>query len=214
MVVADDPLEAFGCLVGTGSQSVGHVAPKMEWGDLAAREALLPALEAKPLRLEVAKMGPDSAVAIPVRLPVHEPNPTVLVTLQHDEAHRLVAGLDHSGRAYRDGVPFTNQVKTIDSYLLDLDVVARVCDEVGSPRRGFPVMITETIYGDHLGIVFEGYPKTTGGAPCSPDGPCDFKLASEYNLAAFTRFWHKWAVALQIAGKAPVTGPETLGARV
>ncbi|MEE9264257.1 MAG: hypothetical protein V3V11_07365 [Vicinamibacteria bacterium] len=42
MVVADDPLEAFGCLVGTGSQSVGHVAPKMEWGDLAAREALLP----------------------------------------------------------------------------------------------------------------------------------------------------------------------------
>ena len=55
---------------------------------------------------------------------------------------------------HHDGVPYINQVKTIDSYLLDLDAVARVCDEMGSPRRGFPVMITETTYGDHLGIAY------------------------------------------------------------
>ena len=75
---------------------------------------------------------------------------------------------------HHDGVPFTNQVKTIDSYLLDLDVLA----EFG--RRGFPVMITETAYGDHLGISFEGYPKTTR------------ELAARYNVEAFTRYWHNW----------------------
>ena len=99
---------------------------------------------------------------------------------------------------HHDGVPFINQVKTIDSYLLDLDVVGRVCDEVGSPRRGFPVMITETIYGNHLGISFEGYPKTTRGAACSPDGPCDFQMAAEYNVAAFTQFWHNWPEVLAV----------------
>ena len=92
---------------------------------------------------------------------------------------------------HHDGVPFINQ-------LLDLDVVGRVCDEVGSPRRGFPVMITETIYGDPLGISFEGYPKTTRGAACSPDGPCDFQMAAEYNVAAFTQFWHNWPEVLAV----------------
>ena len=77
-------------------------------------------------------------------------------------------------------------------------MVGRVCDEVGSPRRGFPVMITETIYGDHLGISFEGYPKTTRGAACSPDGPCDFQMAAEYNVAAFTQFWHNWPEVLAV----------------
>ena len=93
---------------------------------------------------------------------------------------------------HHDGVPYINQVKTIDSYLPDLDAVADECQKQGSPRRGFPVMITETVYGDHLGIAYEGYPKTTRGAACTTDGPCDFKMAAEYNVAAFTEFWHKW----------------------
>jgi PKD repeat protein len=93
---------------------------------------------------------------------------------------------------HHDSVPFINQVKTIDSYLLDIDAVASECEAQGSPRRGFPVMITETIYGDRLGISYEGYPKTTRGPACSTDGPCEFKLASQYNVAAFTEFWHKW----------------------
>ena len=66
---------------------------------------------------------------------------------------------------HHDGVPFINQVKTIDSYLLDLDLVASECSAQGSPRRGFPVMITETVYGDRLVIAYEGYPKATRRLP-------------------------------------------------
>jgi hypothetical protein len=93
---------------------------------------------------------------------------------------------------HHDGIPFINQVKTIDSYLLDLDAVADECETQGSPRRGFPVMITETAYGDHLGIAYEGYPKTTRGEACTVEGPCDFALASQYNVAAFGELWRKW----------------------
>jgi hypothetical protein len=93
---------------------------------------------------------------------------------------------------HHDGVPYINQVKTVDSYLLDLDAVADECEKQGSPRRGFPVMITETAYGDHLGIAYEGYPKTTRGAACTTDGPCDFGMAAQYNEAAFGEFWRKW----------------------
>ncbi len=99
---------------------------------------------------------------------------------------------------HHDGVPFINQVKTIDSYLLDLDAVASECSAQGSPRRGFPVMITETVYGDRLGIAYEGYPKTTRGPVCTTDGPCDYGLASEYNVAAFTEFWHAWPEILAV----------------
>jgi hypothetical protein len=93
---------------------------------------------------------------------------------------------------HHDSVPFINQVKTIDSYLLDLDAVAMECQAQGSPRRGFPVMITETIYGDRLGISYEGYPKTKRGGICSTEGPCELDLPSQYNVAAFTEFWHRW----------------------
>lgn len=99
---------------------------------------------------------------------------------------------------HHDGVPYINQVKTIDSYLLDLDAVADECERQGSPRRGFPVMITETAYGNRLGIAYEGYPKTTRGDPCTTDGPCDFGLASEYNVAAFSEFWHKWPEVIAV----------------
>jgi PKD repeat protein len=99
---------------------------------------------------------------------------------------------------HHDGVPYINQVKTIDSYLLDLDAVASECEAQGSPRRGFPVMITETAYGDHLGISYEGYPKTTRGPACTTDGPCEYGLASQYNVAAFTEYWHKWPEILAV----------------
>lgn len=99
---------------------------------------------------------------------------------------------------HHDGVPYINQVKTIDSYLLDLDAVVSECVAHGSPRRGFPVMITETAYGDHLGISFEGYPKTTRGAVCTTDGPCEFLLASQYNRVAFTEFWHRWPEVIAV----------------
>jgi hypothetical protein len=99
---------------------------------------------------------------------------------------------------HHDGVPFINQVKTIDSYLLDLDAVADECERQGSPRRGFPVMITETAYGDHLGIAYEGYPKTTRGPACSTDGPCEDDLASRYNVAAFADFWRRWPEILAV----------------
>jgi hypothetical protein len=99
---------------------------------------------------------------------------------------------------HHDGVPYINQVKTIDSYLLDLDAVADECEKQGSPRRGFPVMITETAYGDHLGIAYEGYPKTTRGPACTTDGPCEFGMAADYNRAAFSEFWHKWPEVIAV----------------
>jgi len=79
---------------------------------------------------------------------------------------------------HHDGVSFFNKSKTIDSYLLDLDVVAS--NHGGVSRRGFPVMITETAYGDHLGIAYEGYPKT------------DRQMAADYNVLAFGTFWYQW----------------------
>ncbi len=75
---------------------------------------------------------------------------------------------------HHEGTPFFTQHKTIDSYLLDLDVLA----EYG--RVGFPVMITETAYGDHLGISYEGYPKTTR------------EMAADYNVEAFGTWWYAW----------------------
>lgn len=73
-----------------------------------------------------------------------------------------------------EGHGFVTKHKMIDSYLRDLDVFA----EYG--RRGFPVMITETAYGDHLGISYEGYPKTTRA------------MAADYNVAAFGTWWYRW----------------------
>ncbi len=89
---------------------------------------------------------------------------------------------------HHDGVPYRNQVKTIDSYLLDLDLVAQY------GRRGFPVMITETAYGDHLGISYEGYPKTTRS------------MAADYNVAAFGQY------LVQVAGgrRGPPVHPQQL----
>ena len=69
---------------------------------------------------------------------------------------------------------FVTAHKMIDGYLRDLNK----CAEYG--RRGFPVMITETAYGDHLGISYEGYPKTTR------------QMAADYNVEAFGTWWYQW----------------------
>lgn len=79
---------------------------------------------------------------------------------------------------HHDGVAYSNAVKTIDSYVLDLDKLAE--NHGGYSRRGVPVMITETCYGDHLGISYEGYPKTTRD------------MAASYYQQAFTDYWYKW----------------------
>lgn len=73
-----------------------------------------------------------------------------------------------------EGHGFVTKHKMIDGYLRDLDK----CAEYG--RRGFPVMITETAYGDHLGISYEGYPKTTRA------------MAAAYNVEAFGTWWYQW----------------------
>jgi len=79
-----------------------------------------------------------------------------------------------------EGHGFVTKHKMIDGHLRDLDVFA----EYG--RRGFPVMITETAYGDHLGISYEGYPKTTR------------QMAADYNVEAFGRWWYQWPEILAV----------------
>ncbi len=73
-----------------------------------------------------------------------------------------------------EGHGFVTKHKMIDGYLRDLDK----CAEYG--RRGVKVMITETAYGDHLGISYEGYPKTTR------------QMAADYNVEAFGTWWYQW----------------------
>lgn len=79
-----------------------------------------------------------------------------------------------------EGHGFVTKHKMIDGHLRDLDVFAQY------GRRGFPVMITETAYGDHLGISYEGYPKTTR------------QMAADYNVEAFGTWWYKWPETLAV----------------
>jgi hypothetical protein len=85
-----------------------------------------------------------------------------------------------------DGDVFIETSKTIDSYLMDLDVVARPHGTPSRSRRGFPVMITETAYGQKLGISYEGWPKTTR------------ERAAEYNVDAFQNRWYRWPEILAV----------------
>lgn len=85
---------------------------------------------------------------------------------------------------HHDGVAYPSAVKTIDSYVLDLDKLAQ--NHGGYSRRGVPVMITETCYGEHLGISYEGYPKTTRD------------MAASYYQEAFTEEWYKWPEILAV----------------
>jgi len=78
-----------------------------------------------------------------------------------------------------DGDTPATTTKCIDSYLMDLDVVARPHGGVAG-RRGFPIMITETAYGDHLGISYQGWPKTSRA------------MAADYNVDAFFTRWYQW----------------------
>ena len=87
---------------------------------------------------------------------------------------------------HHDGDVFIETTKTIDSYLLDLDMVARPHGSPPRSRRGFPVMITETAYGDKLGISYEGWPKTNR------------TLAAEYNVDAFAHRWYRWPELLAV----------------
>jgi hypothetical protein len=79
-----------------------------------------------------------------------------------------------------DGDVFIETSKTIDSYLMDLDVVAMPHGNPPRSRRGFPVMITETAYGKKLGISYEGWPKTSR------------QMAADYNVDAFGSRWYRW----------------------
>jgi hypothetical protein len=78
-----------------------------------------------------------------------------------------------------DGDVPGNTTKCIDSYIQDLDEIAKTHQGVPG-RRGFPVMITETAYGDHLGISYEGWPKTNR------------QMAADYNVDAFFTRWYQW----------------------
>jgi PKD repeat protein len=79
-----------------------------------------------------------------------------------------------------DGDVFIETSKTIDSYLMDLDVVAMPHGNPPRSRRGFPVMITETAYGKKLGISYEGWPKTSR------------QMAADYNVDAYGNRWYRW----------------------
>ncbi len=79
-----------------------------------------------------------------------------------------------------DSDVFIETSKTVDSYILDLDVIAKPHGNPPRSRRGFPVMITETAYGEKLGISYEGWPKTNR------------RMAADYNVDAFGERWYKW----------------------
>jgi PKD repeat protein len=79
-----------------------------------------------------------------------------------------------------DGDVFIETSKTVDSYLMDLDVIAKPHGNPPRSRRGFPVMITETAYGEKLGVSYEGWPKTNR------------QMAADYNVDAFGERWFKW----------------------
>ncbi|NLE60810.1 MAG: PEGA domain-containing protein [Planctomycetes bacterium] len=81
---------------------------------------------------------------------------------------------------HHDGDVYIERSKTIDSYVEDIDVVAMPHGNPPRSRRGFPIMITETAYGDHLGISYEGWPKTNR------------QMAADYNVSAFGTFWYQW----------------------
>ena len=81
---------------------------------------------------------------------------------------------------HHDGVGYFNRIKTIDSYVFDLDACAQPHGPDGKTRRGIPVMITETGNGDHLGISYEGYPKTT------------WEMAGQYFEDAWKNYWYEW----------------------
>jgi hypothetical protein len=87
---------------------------------------------------------------------------------------------------HHDGDVFVETTKTIDSYLMDLDVVARPHGSPPRSRRGFPVMITETAYGNKLGISYEGWPKTNRA------------MAAAYDADAFSQRWYRWPEILAV----------------
>jgi hypothetical protein len=78
-------------------------------------------------------------------------------------------------------------VDCIDSYLLDLDVVAKF------GRRGFPLMITEGGYGHRDGGDPYGYPKGDRELPCTDLNSNTVSARScDYNARAFKNFYHNW----------------------
>jgi hypothetical protein len=78
-----------------------------------------------------------------------------------------------------DGDLPPNSLKCIDSYIQDLDEVAKTHHGVPG-RRGFPVMITETNYGWFVGHSTVGWPKLTQEAR----GP--------YMADAYFEHWYRW----------------------
>ncbi|MDM8007370.1 MAG: carboxypeptidase regulatory-like domain-containing protein, partial [Phycisphaerae bacterium] len=72
-----------------------------------------------------------------------------------------------------------NYLKCIDSYIQDLDEVAKTHNGVAG-RRGFPVMITETNYGWFVGFSPEGWPKLTQEA------------RAPYMVDAYFNRWYQW----------------------
>jgi carboxypeptidase family protein/BACON domain-containing protein len=84
-----------------------------------------------------------------------------------------------------DGDLPPNYLKTIDSYIQDIDECARTHHGVPG-RRGFPVMITETNYGWFVGTSPEGWPKLTQEA------------RAPYTVDAFFDRWYQWPEILAV----------------
>lgn len=84
-----------------------------------------------------------------------------------------------------DGDLPANSLKTIDSYIQDLDETARAHRGVPG-RRGFPVMITETNYGHFVGHSTVGWPKLTQEA------------RAPFTVDAFFRRWYQWPEVLAV----------------
>jgi hypothetical protein len=76
-------------------------------------------------------------------------------------------------------------MQTIDSYIQDLDEIARTHHGVPG-RRGFPVMITETCYGYFTGYSTVGWPKLTQEARVP------------YTVDAFFKRWYQWPEILGV----------------
>ena len=76
-------------------------------------------------------------------------------------------------------------MQTIDSYILDLNEVARTHHGVPG-RRGFPVIITETCYGYFTGYSTVGWPKLTQEARVP------------YTVDAFFKRWYQWPEILGV----------------
>jgi hypothetical protein len=84
-----------------------------------------------------------------------------------------------------DGDLPANWLKTIDSYIQDLDECARTHNGVPG-RRGFPVMITETNYGWFVGHSTVGWPKLTQEA------------RAPFTVDAFFKRWYEWPEILAV----------------